>query len=242
MRVQTLTADGNRLTFVAEKTDAQAIAGTSDVLGACRVELAKIDQLLLGGSIEQSAATLPFHVWKLHHAPEPKFVLAEAKAAAEERAAGTESPLVGQAAFPFKLDLLEGGTFDLAKHKGRVVVLDFWATWCGPCLRAMPTTDAVVREFADRKVKLVAVNLEERPDQVKATLARHKLNVTVALDTDGAISQRYSVTAIPQTVVINRDGKIARLFVGDSQRNADALRKALQELCPPDAPSPDKTR
>jgi peroxiredoxin len=77
---------------------------------------------------------------------------------------------------------------------------------------------------------------------VKATLARHKLNVTVALDTDGAISQRYSVTAIPQTVVINRDGKIARLFVGGGQRTADALRKALQELCPPDAPSPDKTR
>jgi thiol-disulfide isomerase/thioredoxin len=242
MRVQTLTADGNRLTFVAEKTDAQAIAGTSDVLGACRVQLANIDQLLLGGAIEQSAATLPFHVWKLHHAPEPKFVLAGAKAAAQERAAGTESPLVGQPAFPFKLDLLGGGTFDLAQHKGQVVVLDFWATWCGPCLRAMPTTDAVVREFADRKVKLVAVNLEERPDQVKATLARHKLNVTVALDTDGAISQRYSVTAIPQTVVINRDGKIARLFVGDGQRNADALRKALQELCPPDARSPDKSR
>jgi thiol-disulfide isomerase/thioredoxin len=242
MRVQTLTADGNRLTFVAEKTDPQAIAGTSDVLGACRVQLANIDQLLLGGSIEQSAAALPFHVWKLHPAPEPKFVLAEAKGAAQERAAGTESPLVGQAAFPFKLDLLEGGTFDLAQHKGQVVVLDFWATWCGPCLQAMPTTDAVVREFADRKVKLVAVNLEERPDQVKATLARHKLKVTVALDTDGAISQRYLVTAIPQTVVINRDGKIARLFVGDGQRTADALRKALQELCPPDAPSPDKTR
>jgi thiol-disulfide isomerase/thioredoxin len=242
MRVQTLTADGNRLTFVAEKTDSQFLAGTSDVLGACRVQLASIDQLLLSESIEQSAASLPFHVWKLHHAPEPKFVLADAKGAAQERDAGTESPLVGQAAFPFKLDLLEGGTFDLAKHKGQVVVLDFWATWCGPCLRAMPTTETVVREFADRKVKLVAVNLEERPDQVKASLARHKLKVTVALDTDGAISQRYSVTAIPQTVVINRDGKIVRLFVGDSQRNADALRKALQELCSPDTSSPNKTR
>jgi thiol-disulfide isomerase/thioredoxin len=140
------------------------------------------------------------------------------------------------------LDLLEGGTFNLAQHKGQVVVLDFWATWCGPCLQAMPTTDAVVREFADRKVKLVAVNLEERPEQVKATLARHKLKVTVALDTDGAISQRYSVTAIPQTVVITRDGKIARLFVGGGQRIADALRKALQELCSPDAPSPEKTQ
>jgi len=242
MRVQTLTADGNRLTFVAEKTDPQAIAGTSDVLGACRVKLANINQLLLGKSIEQSAATLPFHVWKLHHAPEPKYVLADAKGTGEERVAGTESPLVGQVAFPFKLDLLGGGAFDLAQHKGQVVVLDFWATWCGPCLQAMPTTDAVVREFADRKVKLVAVNLEERPDRVKATLARHKLNVTVALDTDGAISQRYSVTAIPQTVVINRDGKIARLFVGGGQRTTDALRKALQELCPPDAPSPDKKR
>jgi thiol-disulfide isomerase/thioredoxin len=128
------------------------------------------------------------------------------------------------------LDLLDGSRFHLAERKGRVVVLDFWATWCGPCLQTMPLVDGVVREFAGQDVDFVAVNLEEQPEQVKAVLERHKLNMPVALDRDGVVAAKYAVTAIPQTVVIDREGKIARLFVGGGKKTADALRKALQEL------------
>jgi thiol-disulfide isomerase/thioredoxin len=229
-RVQTVRANGNRLTFVAEKSDPKTIWGTSDVLGACRAELADVDQVLFGTFIEESAAQLADHRWKLHHAPEPKFAQADADAAADGRLSGTESPLVGQPAFPFKLDLLDGSKFQLADRKGRVVVLDFWATWCGPCLEALPLVEGVVREFADRNVELVAVNLEEQPEQVKAMLQRHKLKVPVALDRDGKVAARYAVTAIPQTVVIDRDGKVARLFVGGGKKTAESLRKVLEEL------------
>jgi peroxiredoxin len=61
-------------------------------------------------------------------------------------------------------------------------------------------------------------------------LERHKLKVAVALDRDGVVAAKYNVTAIPQTVVIDRDGKVARLFIGGGQNTADSLRKALQEL------------
>jgi thiol-disulfide isomerase/thioredoxin len=144
---------------------------------------------------------------------------------------GIESPLVGQPAFPFKLDLLDGPPFRLADRKGRVVVVEFWATWCGPCLQSMPLVDGVVREFAERGVELLAVNLEELPEQVKATLARHKLKVPVGLDRDGVVAAKFAVTAIPQTVVIDRDGKVARLFVGGGKEAASSLRKALEEIC-----------
>jgi thiol-disulfide isomerase/thioredoxin len=143
---------------------------------------------------------------------------------------GTESPLVGQPAFAFRLDQLDGSRFQLAEHKGRVVVLEFWATWCGPCLETMPLVAGVVREFADRDVKLIAVNLEEQPAQVKTVLERHKLSIPVALDRDGVVAAKYAVTAIPQTVVVDRDGKVARLFVGGGKKTADSLRQALQEL------------
>jgi thiol-disulfide isomerase/thioredoxin len=229
-RAQTIDAAGNRLTFVVRKSDDKTVSGTSDVLGACRANLADVDQLLLGKSIEQSASRLAYHLWKLHHAAEPKFVQADAGGPGDGSSTGIESPLVGQPAPPFQLDLLDGSRYKLADHKGRVVVLDFWATWCGPCLQYMPMVDGVVREFADRSVELVAVNMEEQPEAIKSMLDRHKMKMTVALDRDGAAAGKYAVTAIPQTVVIDRDGKVARLFVGGGAKTADALRKALEEL------------
>jgi peroxiredoxin len=226
-RAQTVNARGNRLTFVVTKADGETIAGVSDVLGPCRAAVADADEVLLGAAIEQSAAKLAYHDWKLHHAPDPKFVTADAGGGGS---AGTESPLVGQPAPPFHLDRLDGSRFDLADRKGKVVVLDFWATWCGPCMQSMPLVEEVIDGYADRNVELLAVNMEEQPDQVKSVVERHKFKVSVAIDSDGAVAAKYAVTAIPQTVVIDRDGNIARLFVGGGKATAEALKKALDEL------------
>ena len=98
-RVQTVRADGNRLTFVAEKADDKAVSGKSDILGACRADLAEVDQLLFGTSIEESAAKLAYHRWKLHYATEPKFAQDDAGASKDGQLTGKESPLVGQPAF-----------------------------------------------------------------------------------------------------------------------------------------------
>jgi thiol-disulfide isomerase/thioredoxin len=240
-RVQTMKEDGNRLTFVVEKADHKTISGRSEVLGACRAELGDIDQLLFGTFIEESASKLAYHLWKLHHATEPKFVQADRDASGVGGLTGMESPLVGQPASTFKLDMLNGEPFDLAGHSGRVVVLDFWATWCGPCLQSMPLIDGIVREFAGSGVELFAVNLEEQPDQIKAMLERHKLKIPVVLDRDGVVAAKYAVTAIPQTVVIDRQGKVVRLFVGGGKKTADSLRKALEELIA-GKPSPDSEK
>ena len=94
----------------------------------------------------------------------------------------------------------------------------------------MPLVDEVVEDFADHKVRLLAVNMEEQPAEIKSTLERHKLDVPVVLDMDGVAAARYSVTSIPQTVVIDREGNVARLFVGGGPKLAGPLRKALEEL------------
>lgn len=231
-RVQAVRGDGNRLTFIAEKADLQQISGKSEVLGACRADLADVDQLLFGTQIEESAALLAYHAWRLHHAAEPRFVQAEAEGGGNTPT-GIDSPLIGQAGFPFRLDTLDGKKFNLAEHKGKIVVLDFWATWCGPCIESLPLVESTVQGFADRQVELVAVNLEEQPERIKATLERNKLKVNVALDRDGVAAARYAVSAIPQTVVIDREGKIVRLFVGGGKKTAEALKTALQELTEP---------
>jgi thiol-disulfide isomerase/thioredoxin len=237
-RIQTLVRRKDRLTFFATKIeDASLISGTSDILGECHSEIADVDQLLIGDYIEQAAAQLAYHRWKLHYATEPKFVLAGDGETAP--ITGTESPLVGHPAPDFKLADLSGDNFQLAEHRGEVIVLDFWATWCSPCLQTMPLVDEIVREFPDQKVRLLAVNMEEQPAEIKSTLERHKLDVPVILDIDGVAAARYSVTSIPQTVVIDREGNVARLFIGGGPKLAEPLRQAIKELTDPQPTSDD---
>ncbi len=227
IRVQAVKGDGIRLTFRPTAQADGTLSGLSEVLGACQVRLADVDQLLIGPAIEKAAAQLAYGRWTLHNAEEPKFARADAAGGAGAGAAGSESPLVGKPAPDFELELLDGKKFHLAESKGQVVVLDFWATWCGPCIQAMPQVERVTKEFADRGVRLVAVNLQEAPRDIKAMLERHKLDVAVALDRDGVVADKYAATAIPQTVVVDRDGNVSRLFVGGGPGLEAQLRDAL---------------
>ncbi len=229
-RVQVVRSDGNRLTFFPNQQADQTLSGMSDVLGMCRTDLAQVDQLLIGGAIENAAQDLVYQRWKLRYATEPKIAQDTDGRSPTGRTPGTDSALVGKPAPDFELDLLGGKRFRLTNSKGRIVVLDFWATWCGPCLQAMPQVDRVIREFSDQDVQLIAVNLEEPVKQITSTLERHKLQMSVALDRDGVVAAKYEATAIPQTVIIDRDGKVNRLFVGGGPHLAEELREALRKL------------
>jgi thiol-disulfide isomerase/thioredoxin len=231
-RVQALRSDGIRLTFVAEQFADKALSGKSDVLGTCRTVVDQLDQLLIGAEIEKSAADLAYHRWRLHRAIEPKVAQDIDGQSPDGRAPGIESPLVGKPAPDFNLELLGSGgkKFHLADQKGKVIVLDFWATWCGPCLQTMPLVEKVAHEFEAEGVQLIAVNLEEPAKTITAMLERHKLQLTVAMDIDGVAATKYQATAIPQTVLIDREGKVARLFVGGGPKLADQLRDALREV------------
>jgi thiol-disulfide isomerase/thioredoxin len=228
----------NRLTFVAQQLDGPILSGCSELLGACRVDLRQIDRLLIGAAIEQDAASLAFHQWKLRAASDP----VAAREGGSDGGEGQESALVGKPAPEIELDMLDGSKFRLSARQDKIVILDFWASWCGPCLQVMPQIDKVVHEFADQGVELVAINLEEKDDRIKAALERLKLEMPVALDRDGRVAEKYGATAIPQTVIIDRTGKVARLFVGGGARFGDQLRTALEAVLSgkPEAPESGK--
>jgi thiol-disulfide isomerase/thioredoxin len=231
-RVQAVRNDGVRLTFNASKFADGAIVGKSEILGDCKVRVDDLDQLLIGGSVEKEATLVAYQNFKLQLATEPKSALAERGELPEPVDAGTDSPMVGKAAPDFQLELLGGQKFRLSENKGKVIVLDFWATWCGPCLQAMPQIDRATHAFADKGVQLIAVNLQETPAQVTALLERLKLSPTVALDRDGVVAARYGANAIPQTVVIDREGKVTNLFIGGGPQFETQVRNALQALMP----------
>ena len=240
-RVQAVCNDGIRLTFLADRLASGTLSGKSDVLGPCQVVLNDVGQLLIGGSIDKAAESLVYQQWKLQNATEPKAFQADSGSSSASRPLGTESALVGKPAPDFELELLGGSKFHLAKSKGKVVVLDFWATWCGPCLQAMPQVERVAGEFRDRDVQLIAVNLQEAPQQITSMLERHKLHPAVALDRDGAVAEKYAANAIPQTVIIDRAGVVVRLFVGGGAHLGEQLRDALDAvLKEPGAKAPGK--
>ncbi len=123
--------------------------------------------------------------------------------------------LLGKPAPPFSLEILDGGTFDLAETKGKeIVILDFWATWCGPCRQVMPIIEKVAERFREEGVRLYAVNLQEDPKNVRRYLESQELDLTVLLDTQGSVAAQYKANAIPQTVIIGRDGTVQVVHVG----------------------------
>jgi peroxiredoxin len=240
-RVQALRSDGIRLTFRPEQFADATLSGTSDVLGTCRAELDSVDQILIGAAIDEAATRAAYQQWKLQYAQEPKFVRDENSKSSEGASAGTESALVGKPAPDFELELLGGDKFHLAEHKGKIIVLDFWATWCSNCLQTMPELAQVHRDSAGSDVKVVAVNLEETPQEITAMLERHRLQIPVALDRDGVVATKYGVTAIPQTVIIDREGNVVRHFIGGGPHLGKNLADSLHGLLlgvPPKKPSP----
>ena len=148
-----------------------------------------------------------------------------------EGAGGRGHPLVGKPAPDADLSLLSGGTAKIGDHKGKeIVILDFWATWCGPCRMAMPVLADVAQKHADKGVVFYAVNQGEDADTIKAFLKEIGVSVTVALDPTAAIGDDYAVSGIPQTVIIGKDGIVRVVHVGFSPDLKRILPKQLDAL------------
>jgi peroxiredoxin/outer membrane lipoprotein-sorting protein len=134
--------------------------------------------------------------------------------------------LTGQKAADFALKSLDGEPVELASLRGKVVVLDFWATWCGPCRHELPIVDKLREEFAD-KVQFLGINDEDN-GTVKSFLRRNAYGITMLMDSKRTVHRTYGVHAIPTLFVIDREGVIRQHFIGG--REAPELRKAIAEV------------
>ncbi len=123
--------------------------------------------------------------------------------------------LIGKSAPAFSLKNLEGKSVSLADHKNKdVVVIDFWATWCGPCRMTMPLIAELAQTYKDKNVHVYALNLRENKAKVESFLKQKGLDLNVILDETGSVGKDYVADAIPQTVVIGQDGRVQSVHIG----------------------------
>ncbi len=118
-----------------------------------------------------------------------------------------------------------GAPVTLAQHAGKVVVLDFWATWCNPCLRALPALDALTARHPD--IVVIAINLDDAA-AARALWDKAGYRITLVAD-DGAVSARYGVREIPHSVVIDRSGVVRLVARGGAAELEAAVSQLLRE-------------
>lgn len=147
---------------------------------------------------------------------------------------GAQEPphaLLGKQANDFKLDGPKpGSSISLSSAKGKVVVLDFWASWCPPCRRELPVIDALYQTYQSKGVVFFGVNVDQERQAALNLLQKTPLSFPIGLDTDSKVAASYMVEGLPTLFLIGKTGKIERVHVGFREDLKAVLSKDLDAL------------
>jgi peroxiredoxin len=130
----------------------------------------------------------------------------------------------------FTLRTAEGRNLRLQEQRGQVVLVNFWATWCGPCKVEMPHLNRLYDKYRSSGFTLLGVNIDEDPRLATALATRMGLKFPVLLDGDKTVSRRYDLGSMPATVLIDRDGRVRYLHRGYREGYEDTYDKQIREL------------
>jgi peroxiredoxin len=143
-----------------------------------------------------------------------------------------EFELSGQAAPEFSGRLLDGTEIKLSDLKGKVVVLNFWASWCGPCREELPLLQKLWERVQDRDVAILGINVLETPGEARGMIESTGMTFPSVLDAEGEIAQDYGASSIPYMVLIDRQGIVVGRLVGYDPQGTALLEKQIEALLP----------
>jgi len=130
----------------------------------------------------------------------------------------------------FTLPRLDGTAFRLRDHHGKVVLVNFWATWCPPCLAEMPAMERLWQQHRDGDFVMVAISVDADPAKVAAFVAEHKLTFPIVLDPKMQVAGAYGVRALPSSFLVDRVGNLAGLAIGPRPWDNDASHSLVEGL------------
>jgi peroxiredoxin len=152
--------------------------------------------------------------------------------ACKDKARKTSLPKIGTAAFDFNFQDLNGQIWSLDKVRGKVVLLRFWADWCPYCRYEMPVIEKYYRMLKTQGLEVLAVNVKQSREVALAFTAQLDITFPVPLDPDGKMAKRYGVYAIPTNFLIDREGTIREILIGEVFREEKPLRDLLKNYFP----------
>jgi peroxiredoxin len=131
----------------------------------------------------------------------------------------------------FTLQSLDGKTVTLGQYKGDVVMINFWASWCGPCRQEMPLLDDIYKQYKDMGFVLLGVNVEPDASNANGWLKKTPVSYPILYDPKSSVSQLYSVQAMPTTVIIDRQGVVRYVhngyLPGDENQYMNSIRSLI---------------
>lgn len=157
-------------------------------------------------------------------------VIAAAAFALPSAAGAAPAPAPNTIAPDFTLHAADGRNVRLAELRGQVVLVNFWATWCGPCREEMPQLNGLYEKYRKSGFVLLGVNIDDDPRTALATAQKLAVAFPVLLDTDKKVSKLYDLSTMPSTVVIDRDGKVRFLHRGYREGVAAEYEQQIRGL------------
>jgi len=142
---------------------------------------------------------------------------------------GVRPPVIGSPAPDFQLTDLQGKTQRLSQYRGKVVLLNFWATWCKPCIKEMPAMQNAYDDLREQGFTVLAINELEDKERVRKHIARHEHTFQVLMDEDNEVANMYGVVGLPVTVFIDQTGHIQE-FVKGGLLTEDLIHKTVNQL------------
>jgi len=144
---------------------------------------------------------------------------------------GSFSASEGQMAPNFKLPGINtGNLMSLKSQRGKVVYLDFWASWCGPCRQSLPMLNELRKELRSKGFEVIAVNLDEDKKDAQTFLKQFPVSYPVLLDPKGKVPQKYNLPGMPTSYLIDRKGKIRKVHIGFKKQDMSKIRKQVMSL------------
>jgi len=131
-----------------------------------------------------------------------------------------------------RLPDMAGRMHELSEYRGKVVLVNFWATWCTPCREEMPSIERLRRALQGKPFAVLAVNLAEPALRVRQFLQAMPLGFPILLDAEMAVTKAWQVRQLPASFVVGPDGRIRYSYVGELDWSRDAVRKTIADLLP----------